>query len=142
MHDDPFHLDRFVKAQPGDYEVALAEIQAGEKRSHWIWYIFPQLDGLAFSSTSKYYAIRNLDEARAYLAHPLLGPRLLTCAEALLNLQNRSAAEVFGFPDDLKVRSCATLFACVAPPPSVFDRIIDKYYDRERDSKTLALLGL
>lgn len=142
MHDDPFHLDRFVKAQPGDYEVALAEIQAGEKRSHWIWYIFPQLDGLAFSSTSKYYAIRNLDEARAYLAHPLLGPRLLTCAEALLNLQNRSAAEVFGFPDDLKVRSCATLFACVAPSPSVFDRIIDKYYNRERDSKTLALLGL
>lgn len=139
---DPFQLERFVKAQEDDFEYALAEIKAGEKRSHWIWYIFPQIDGLAFSSTSKYYAIKSLDEARAYLAHPVLGPRLLSCAEAVLNVQHRSAAEIFGFPDDMKVRSCATLFACVVPAPSVFDRILDKYYGGERDPRTLALLGL
>jgi uncharacterized protein (DUF1810 family) len=142
MVDDPFHLERFLKAQEDDYEFALAEIQAGEKRSHWIWYIFPQIDELAFSSTSKYYAIRSLEEARAYLAHPVLGPRLLACAEALLNVRGRSAAEIFGFPDDVKVRSCATLFAQAASAPSVFDRILDKYYNGERDPRTLALLGL
>jgi uncharacterized protein (DUF1810 family) len=142
MADDPFHLDRFLKAQEDDYEFALAEIRAGEKRSHWIWYIFPQIDGLAFSSTSKYYAIKSLEETRAYLAHPILGPRLLACAGALLAVEDRSAAEIFGFPDDLKVRSCATLFAHAATAPSVFDRILDRYYQGEHDPRTLALLGL
>lgn len=142
MADDPFHLDRFLKAQEDDYEFALAEIRAGEKRSHWIWYIFPQIDGLAFSSTSKYYAIKSLEEARAYLAHPILGQRLLACMEALLEVRDRSAAEIFGFPDDLKVRSCATLFAQAAVAPSIFDRVLDKYYGGERDPRTLALLGL
>lgn len=142
MADDPFHLDRFLKAQEDDYEFALAEIRAGEKRSHWIWYIFPQIDVLAFSSTSKYYAIKSLEEARAYLAHPILGQRLLACMEALLEVRDRSAAEIFGFPDDLKVRSCATLFAQAAVAPSIFDRVLDKYYGGERDPRTLALLGL
>lgn len=142
MADDPFHLERFLKAQEDDYESALGEIRAGEKRSHWIWYIFPQIDGLAFSSTSKYYAIRSLEEARAYLAHPVLGPRLLACAEALLEVRDRSAAEIFGFPDDVKVRSCATLFAQASAAPSIFDRILDRYYNGERDPRTLALLGL
>jgi uncharacterized protein (DUF1810 family) len=140
--DDPYDLDRFLRAQEDDYEQALAEIRAGRKRTHWMWYIFPQLDGLAFSSTSKFYAIKSLDEARAYLDHPVLGPRLRECAEAAVGVESRSATEVFGSPDDLKLRSCATLFACVSPPGSVFERLLQKYYRGERDEKTLRLLGL
>jgi uncharacterized protein (DUF1810 family) len=139
--DDPYDLNRFVQAQEGDYEQALAEIGSGRKRTHWMWYIFPQLDGLAFSSTSKFYAIKSLDEARAYLAHPILGPRLLACAEAALRVEGRSAKEIFGSPDDLKLKSCATLFARVLPPGSVFDRLIEKYYGDQRDGTTLRLLG-
>ena len=107
-----------------------------------MWYIFPQIDGLAFSSTSKHYAIKSIEEAKAYLAHPVLGPRLLECAEAVLRVEGRSATDIFGSPDDLKLRSCATLFACVSPPDSVFDRLLDKYYRGERDRKTLRLLGI
>jgi uncharacterized protein (DUF1810 family) len=139
--DDPFDLNRFVEAQQGDFERALAEIRGGRKRSHWMWYIFPQIDGLAFSATSKHYAIKSSAEARAYLAHPVLGPRLLECAETAVGVEGRSATEVFGSPDDLKLRSCATLFASVSPPGSVFDRLLDKYYGGERDQKTLRLLG-
>jgi uncharacterized protein (DUF1810 family) len=140
--DDPYDLGRFVQAQQDDFERALAEIRAGKKRTHWMWYIFPQLDGLAFSPTSKHYAIKSLDEARAYLAHPVLGPRLRECAEAALGVEGRSATAVFGSPDDLKLRSCATLFACVSPRGSVFDRLLAKYYGGERDQKTLRLLGV
>jgi len=107
-----------------------------------MWYIFPQLDGLAFSSTSKRYAIKSIEEARAYLAHPRLGPRLLECAEAVLHIEGRSAREIFGSPDDLKLRSCATLFACVSPPGSTFERLLTKYYGGRRDEKTLQLLGI
>jgi uncharacterized protein (DUF1810 family) len=139
---DPHLLSRFLQAQQEDFETALAEVRSGRKRTHWMWYIFPQLDGLAFSSTSKHYAIKNIEEARAYLAHPVLGPRLLQCAEAALGVEGRSAREIFGSPDDLKLRSCATLFACVSPPGSVFDRLLEKYYEGERDAKTLRLLGL
>lgn len=140
--DDPFDLGRFLEAQEGDYERALAEITAGRKRSHWMWYIFPQLDGLAVSATSRRYAIKGLDEARAYLEHPILGPRLLKCAEAALGVDGRTAAEIFGSPDDLKLRSCATLFACVSPPGSVFERLLEKYYQGGRDERTLSLLGI
>jgi uncharacterized protein (DUF1810 family) len=140
--DDPYHLNRFLLAQEGDYEQALAEIRSGQKRTHWMWYVFPQIDGLAFSSTSKHFSIKSVDEARAYLDHPILGPRLLECAEAVLRVEGRSATEIFGSPDDLKLRSCATLFACVLPPGSVFDRLLGKYYQSERDDKTLQLLGL
>jgi uncharacterized protein (DUF1810 family) len=140
--DDPYNLSRFVRAQQGDFERALAEVSGGRKRTHWMWYVFPQLDGLAFSSTSKHYAIKSIDEARAYLAHPVLGPRLLRCAEAAARVEGRSATEIFGPPDDLKLRSCATLFACVSPPGSVFERLLDKYYGGERDRKTLRLLGI
>jgi uncharacterized protein (DUF1810 family) len=139
--DDPYDLGRFVRAQQGDYAHALSEIRSGEKRTHWMWYIFPQLDGLALSPTSKRYAIKSIEEARAYLDHPVLGPRLLECAEAALRVEGRSAEEIFGSPDDLKLRSCATLFACVSPPGSVFDRLLGKYYRGERDPKTLRLLG-
>jgi uncharacterized protein (DUF1810 family) len=139
---DPYNLARFVRAQETAYTQALSEIRSGRKVTHWMWYIFPQLDGLAFSSTSKHYAIKSLAEARAYLDHPLLGPRLLECAEAVVRLEGRSATEILGSPDDLKLRSCATLFACVSPRDSVFDRLLARYYQGERDSRTLHLLGM
>jgi uncharacterized protein (DUF1810 family) len=106
-----------------------------------MWYIFPQIDGLAFSSTAKHYAIKSVEEAKAYLDHPVLGTRLRECAEAVVRVEGRSAREIFGSPDDLKLRSCATLFACVSPPASVFDRLLGKYYGGARDDKTLRLLG-
>ncbi len=140
--DDPYGLTRFVRAQENDCAQALEEMRGGRKRTHWMWYIFPQLDGLAFSSTSKHYAIKSLEEAKAYLAHPLLGPRLLECAEAVVHIEGRSATDIFGSPDDLKLRSCATLFACVSPRDSVFDRLLRKYYRGGRDGKTLQLLGI
>ena len=139
--DDPYNLNRFVHAQEDNYEQALAEMRSGKKRTHWMWYIFPQLDGLAFSATSKHYSIKSIEEAKAYLDHPLLGPRLLECAEAVLHIEGRAAIEIFGSPDDMKLRSCATLFAYVLSPGSVFDRVLEKYYRGERDEKTLQLLG-
>ena len=140
--DDPYDLSRFLRAQEVDYEQVVSEIRSGRKRSHWMWYVFPQIDGLGFSSLSKRYSIKSLGEARAYLAHPVLGPRLLECAEAVVSVEGRSATEVFGSPDDLKLRSCATLFASVTPPGSVFERLLGKYYRGRRDDKTLQLLGM
>jgi uncharacterized protein (DUF1810 family) len=125
---DRYDLSRFVQAQEGDYERALAELRSGRKRTHWMWYIFPQLDGLAFSATSKRYAIKSVEEAQAYLAHPILGPRLRQCVEAVLRIEGYSATAIFGSPDDLKLRSCATLFALVSPPGSVFHRLLNTYY--------------
>lgn len=140
--DDPHDLSRFVRAQEDDYDQALSEIVSGRKRTHWMWYIFPQIDGLAFSSTSKRFSIKGVEEAKAYLDHPVLGPRLLECAEAVVGVDGRSAREIFGSPDDLKLRSSATLFASVLPPGSVFDRLIAKYYAGIPDDKTLHLLGI
>ena len=125
-------LDRFVSAQEGDYEQALAELRDGRKRSHWMWFVFPQLRGLG---------IERREEAAAYLAHPVLGPRLVACAEALLETEGRTAREILGSPDDLKLRSCATLFAEVAPAGSVFERLLDKYFEGQADPVTLRLLG-
>lgn len=139
---NPFDLERFVQAQEDDYGRALAEIMSGRKRSHWIWYIFPQLDGLGFSAISRRYSIKSIAEAAAYLSHPLLGPRLTECAEAALGVEGRSASEIFGSPDDMKLRSCATLFAHVSPAKSVFHRLLDKYFQGEPDGKTLELLGV
>ncbi len=138
--NDPFDLERFLDAQADDYDDALGEIQRGRKTSHWMWYIFPQFAGLGFSSTSQRYAIKSLDEARAYLAHPKLGPRLNACAEAVLGVKGRSAHQIFGSPDDMKLRSSATLFAHISPPDSVFRRIIDTYYNGELDARTLELI--
>jgi uncharacterized protein (DUF1810 family) len=140
--DDPYNLNRFLQAQENDYEQALSEIKSGRKRTHWMWYIFPQIDGLAFSSTAKHYSIKSIEETRAYLDHAILGARLRECAEAVVGLEGRFAAEIFGSPDDLKLKSCATLFACVSPPGSVFDRLLAKYYGNRRDEKTLRLLGI
>jgi uncharacterized protein (DUF1810 family) len=139
--NDPYNLSRFVDAQRGDYEEALAEIRAGRKRSHWMWYVFPQFVGLGSSSTSVRYAINSRDEAKAYLVHPVLGPRLLECAEAVLQIQGRSAFEIFGSPDDMKLRSSATLFASVSRSDSVFQRIIARYFGGEPDARTLELMG-
>jgi uncharacterized protein (DUF1810 family) len=138
---DPYGLNRFVQAQAADYEQALSEIRGGRKRSHWMWYIFPQYQGLGFSSTSRRYAIKSLAEAEAYLSHPVLGPRLLECAEAAIGLEAESAFQVFGSPDDMKLQSSATLFAYVSPPGSVFARLLDKYFQGERDDNTLRLLS-
>jgi uncharacterized protein (DUF1810 family) len=138
--NDPFDLNRFVEAQENDYEVALSEIKAGEKRTHWMWYIFPQIDGLAYSSTSKKYSIKSIEEAQAYLNHSVLGIRLLECAKAVVEVEGRSIAEIFGSPDDLKLRSCATLFVSVSPSETVFEQILQKYYHGVRDAKTLHLL--
>lgn len=137
---DPYNLARFLDAQANDYEQALAEIRAGAKQSHWMWFIFPQIDGLGTSPTARFFAIKNFDEARAYLAHPVLGPRLVECAEAALAVEGRSAHEIFGSPDDLKLRSSATLFAQVAPPGSVFHRLLDKFYQGRPDPRTLDVL--
>jgi len=140
--DDPYNLNRFVQAQEANYQHALAELRGGKKRTHWMWYIFPQLDGLALSSTAKHYSIKSVEEAEAYLEHPILEPRLLECAEAIIHIEGRTATEIFGSPDDLKLRSCATLFAYVLPPGSVFDRLLKKYYGGGRDEKTLQLLNI
>jgi uncharacterized protein (DUF1810 family) len=137
---DPFDLERFVRAQARTYEAALAEIRSGRKRSHWMWYVFPQVAGLGVSETSRHYAIGSCAEARTYLAHPVLGPRLVECVEAVLKVQGRSAREIFGSPDDRKLRSCATLFAQVSPPGSVFERLLEKYYEGEQDARTQELL--
>ena len=139
---DPFDLRRFVRAQEGIYDDALAELKRGQKRTHWMWFIFPQIDGLAHSATSKYYAIKGLEEARGYLSHPVLGARLVECAEAVLAVEGRSVSEIFGYPDDLKLRSSMTLFAQAAGPGSVFVRFLDKYLRGEQDVRTLQLLGL
>jgi uncharacterized protein (DUF1810 family) len=138
---DPHDLARFVEAQDRDYAHALAEIRSGRKRSHWMWYVFPQLEGLGASPTSRHFAIKSADEARAYLAHPVLGPRLLECAEALLHVNAGSAHDIFGSPDDFKLRSCATLFASVSQQDSVFHRVLDKYFAGEPDDRTLQLLA-
>lgn len=141
MANDPFWLVRFVEAQASTYAQALSEIRSEHKQSHWMWFVFPQFAGLGSSPASVYYAIGSLEEAAAYLQHPILGQRLLECAEAALAVEGRSATEIFGSPDDLKLRSCATLFARVSPPGSVFERILARYYEGKPDPKTLRLLA-
>ena len=141
MTGDAHDLARFVAAQRGSYEHALAEIASGRKRSHWMWYVFPQFAGLGVSATSRKYAIASLAEAEAYLRHDLLGPRLVACADAALAVEGRSAREIFGSPDDLKLRSSATLFAHVSPEGSVFHRLLEKYFGGEPDEATLRLVA-
>lgn len=134
-------LKRFLEAQERDYHTALAEIKNGRKRSHWIWYIFPQIQGLGLSGTSRFYAIENIREARDYLAEPVLGARLTEICKELLELDTRNATEVFGRPDDLKVRSSMTLFAEADPSNPLFQQVLDKFFHGEKDEKTLEILG-
>jgi uncharacterized protein (DUF1810 family) len=136
---DPFDLQRFVDAQQGVYPQARDELAAGCKRSHWMWFVFPQLRGLGRSATAQHYGIGSKAEAQAYWAHPLLGPRLRECTELALAVDGRSANEIFGPPDDLKFRSCMTLFAA-ATGEQLFRRALDKYFGGSDDAQTLRLL--
>ena len=134
-------LERFVRAQEHSYDAALREIRGGRKRSHWMWYIFPQIAGLGMSSTAQYYAIYDRTEAEEYLAHPILGPRLLEISRALLALDTSDADAVFGWPDNLKLRSSMTLFHCADPDCPVFQQVLDKFFAGRPDERTLAILG-
>lgn len=140
--NDSYDLDRFVQAQAHDFEIALAEITGGRKRSHWMWYIFPQFAGLGVSAMSQRYAIKSVAEANAYLNHSILGPRLIRCCETLLTINGRSAHEIFDSPDDMKLQSCATLFASITPADSVFARVLEQYFSGQRDRRTLDLLSV
>jgi uncharacterized protein (DUF1810 family) len=145
LHDDPagcddrFDLAPFVRAQEETYSQALVELRQGRKRTHWMWFVFPQFDGLGSSPTSKCFAIKSVDEAGAYLAHPVLGARLRECSEALLSLTGLSAIDIFQYPDDLKLHSSMTLFD-LAAPGAVFARVLDEYFRGERDERTLQLV--
>ena len=138
---DPFDLKRFLDAQAPVYRDVVEELRGGRKRSHWMWFVFPQVRGLGGSPTAAHYGISSLDEARAYLAHELLGPRLRECARLVNQVQGRSAAEIFGSPDDLKLRSSMTLFARATDDNDDFVALLDKYYDGQQDQLTLARLG-
>ena len=134
-------MDRYIKAQAPVYARALAELKAGHKQSHWMWYVFPQIAGLGRSGMSQTYAIQSLDEARDYLAHPVLGARMRECCRVLLALEGKTAHEIFRSPDDLKFRSCLTLFAQAAPDESLFDELLVKYFGGKEDPATLELLA-
>ncbi len=138
---DPFGLERFVGAQDGGvYEQALRELRAGAKRGHWMWFVFPQVAGLGRSSTAQHYALSGLEEARAYLAHPVLGPRLVECAQALLELSGRDPVRVLGSVDAVKLRSSMTLFEAAAPDDRVFAEVLERWFDGERDEATTTRL--
>jgi uncharacterized protein (DUF1810 family) len=137
---ESYDLERFVRAQADTYAQALDEVTRGRKQSHWMWFVFPQIAGLGLSEMSRRYAIAGAAEARAYLAHPVLGPRLRACYTAALAVQGRSAHDIFGSPDDLKLRSSATLFAAVSEPGSIFQQVLDKYFDGHADVETQRLL--
>lgn len=134
-------LSRFVKAQTTTYDQALAEIRSGKKKSHWIWYIFPQLKGLGMSQTSVFYGIKDLEEAKAYLSDPVLGQRLKEVTTALAELPEYDPEKVLGYPDNLKVRSCMTLFHAADPDEKLFQLILDKYFDGQKDPKTIEMLN-
>ncbi len=137
---DPYDLQRFVDAQAPVYDRVCAELRAGAKRSHWMWFIFPQLTELGQSATAKHFGIASLAEAQAYWVHPLLGPRLKECTELVLAVEGKTALQIFGPPDDLKLCSSLTLFERAAPEEPAFGRALDTYYGGERDPRTLALL--
>lgn len=134
-------LERFIEPQEQDYEQALKEIRNGRKVSHWIWYIFPQLRGLGKSYMSDYYGIRDLDEAKAFLQDPYLGKHLQKISEALLNLDNDNATQIMGRPDDMKLKSSMTLFACADPENAVFEKVLEKFYNGHKDRRTLKMLS-
>jgi len=139
--DDPHNLDRFVRAQESTFDRALVELRDGRKRSHWMWFVFPQLRGLGRSETAQFYGIASMAEARAYLAHEVLGPRLVQSAQALLDVEGRSAREILGTPDDLKLRSSMTLFGIAAGEGSAFGDVLDRYCDGKADPMTTGALG-
>lgn len=135
-----YDLNRFLKAQERDYDTALSEIRSGRKRSHWIWYIFPQVKGLGFSSTSEFYGIDGLAEAKAYMENGTLRRRLIEISEALLALESSDAGDVMGYPDDLKLKSSMTLFREAAPEEKIFLKVLDKFFGGKKDERTLEIL--
>ena len=134
-------LKRFLDAQENDFATALADIENGKKQSHWMWYVFPQIAGLGFSSTSKFYAIKDRAEAENYLAHPVLGKRLIEISNALLRVEGKTANQIFGSPDDVKLKSSMTLFGALENTDPVFQKVLDKYFDGAKDWKTLKQIG-
>ncbi|MDB5013943.1 MAG: calpastatin [Daejeonella sp.] len=134
-------LQRFIAAQSKDYPMALSEIKSGRKRSHWMWYIFPQIHSLGFSETSKYYALQGIEEAEDYLKHPLLGNRLIEICNELLKLESTDANAIFGKPDDLKLKSSMTLFSCIPDTNVVFQSVLNKFFNGSKDAKTLQIIG-
>jgi uncharacterized protein (DUF1810 family) len=142
MVPDPFDLERFTQAQEPVIADVRNELRAGRKQSHWMWFVFPQLRGLGQSSMAQHYGIASLEEARAYLAHPVLGPRLRACCELMLAVPaTKSAHEILGSPDDLKFRSCVTLFSLAAPEDTLFQRCLDRFHGGRPDPRTLELCG-
>jgi uncharacterized protein (DUF1810 family) len=141
MHD-PYDLQRFVEAQVAVYRSVCEELRAGQKRSHWMWFIFPQIAGLGLSAMARSFAISSLAEAEAYLKHPILAPRLIECTRLVNNIADRSVRQIFGTPDDLKFRSSMTLFAAATADNAVFKEALQKYFDGEADRRTLEKLGL
>lgn len=133
-------LQRFLDAQQGSVDTAIAELRAGRKRTHWMWFVLPQLRGLGMSSMAHRYGIESIDEARAYLAHPVLGPRLRAACEAMLSVPDQSAHDILGSPDDMKFRSCLTLFALAAPDEPLFPQALQRFYGGEPDPRTVALV--
>ncbi len=133
-------LERFVEAQQNIYQQVLKELRNGKKTSHWMWFIFPQIEGLGYSSTAKYYSIKNIKEAKEYLAHPVLGSRLLECFNILLNIKNKTADDIFGYPDNLKLKSCITLFHFISPQENVFEKALQKYFFGGQDEKTISIV--
>ena len=137
---DQFNLKRFIKAQSSSYETAMNELSSGNKTGHWIWYIFPQIDGLGSTDMTKLYSIKSVQEASAYLEHPILGKRLIESCEILLNLDVPSISDVMGFPDDLKLRSSMTLFEYVSEPKSIFKKVLIRYFDNDLDKVSLEII--
>ena len=134
-------LKRFLAAQERDYQIALSEVANGKKRSHWMWYIFPQIQGLGFSETSRYYGIKNLEEAQKFLRHPILGHRLITICNELLKQRSSDAHSIFGSPDDLKLKSSMTLFSSLPDTNQVFQLVLEKFFNGEKDDKTLQIIS-
>jgi len=134
------NLKRFIDAQDRDYPIALSEIKNGKKRGHWMWYIFPQIQGLGFSETSKFYAIKNTNEAKEFLKHPLLAARLIDICNELVNLPTNDANKIFGNPDDLKLCSSMTLFSLLPGTNPVFEKVLDKFFDGKKDPKTISII--
>ena len=139
--DYPYRLSRFLEAQEGDYDAAIAELRAGRKRSHWMWYVFPQLRGLGSSANADRYGIGSLNEARAFWAHPVLGARLRECIEAILAVPGKSAYDIFRKPDDWKLGCCLTLFEAAAPGEPLFGAALERFFNGHRNQKTLELLS-
>lgn len=140
MNITMYDLGRFVTAQEEVYPTVLTELRSGQKKTHWMWFIFPQIDGLAMSKTSRHYAIKSIDEAKRYLDHPILGPRLIECSNAVLAIEEESAEIIFGYPDDLKLGSSMTLFDSIIGTPSVFRLVLDKYFKGKPDERTISIL--